>query len=211
VKPDQVIRQQPVEDQRRACRDPEYFRRRKRDVPEMRARNVRTARANARGCEGKMIILKPYGGRLIVRGRQHGIRKSLVDRLVARVMPGAYSGESGPQMTQRPQDLIGITEIIFFDVALIEPHTMKCIARILGRHPDTAVCIADFGIRIAAAPCHPVARDGLHHGVQCRGQSTRRPAYDHVPRLLFARVLVRLTVADNNEAPAGKQTLEFRG
>src|SRR5688500_6635616 len=142
MKTDQVVGHQTLQDQRRARRDAEDFGRRKGDMPEMREGGAWILCANYRWRESQMVVLEPDGSRVWAGRAQGSLGETLIHLPVAFPVPRSNARQAGSQVAKRPQHLVRVAEIVFFDVALIELDTVQRVLRSFGGYANPAMLVA---------------------------------------------------------------------
>jgi hypothetical protein len=108
-----------------------------------------------------MVVLQPDRRRLIAGREQGGFGETAIDRLVARPMTRANARQSRTIMTERPQHLVSITEVILFNVAQIETHAVQPIARVFRGYANPTMLVGDVEIRVTTPPGNPVTCGSL--------------------------------------------------
>ena len=155
-----------------------------------------------------MVILEPDRGGATVHLLEHRVRKAPVDAEVPLPMPPADPSQVRTQMAERPQKLVGVTQVVSVDVVLAQPDAPERVLGVVRRHAAALPGVHHGGVRLAAPPRDPRPAQRLEDRIKRRGQPSCGLFDLHFTNLACPFVLVRLAIGHNDEALVRKAAPE---
>jgi hypothetical protein len=98
-------------------------------------------------------------------------------------------------MAERPEELVGVAEIIAMDITLVQPEATQGVPGRFDRDPDPIIIVDHRGIRAATAPRYPGPAHRLEQRIQSGCHPSSRTEHLDLADLLAPDMLVGFPVA----------------
>jgi hypothetical protein len=143
-----------------------------------------------------MIVVEPDGRSPAPDLVQYRIGKATVYSPVPLPMPSPDSGQRWTEMTERPEELVGVAEIIAMDITLVQPEATQGVPGCVDGDPDPIIIVDHRGIRTTTTPRYPGPAHRLEQRIQSGCHPSSRPEHLDLPDLLAPDMLVGFPVTD---------------